>query len=77
MSRARAWTLAGLLDRWQARGIVPHVNPGRGGPPPLPTPPTVGRALTWFALTVVVLIAIVVTQVLLAGQSAPFIYAEF
>ena len=77
MSREHAWSLAIAIDHLQRVGITPVVNPTRGGPPPVPTPPTASRALLWAVLTIGVLVAIVVTQVLLSGESAPFIYSEF
>lgn len=78
MSRVRAWTMAGLLDRAQAGGILPVVNPTKGDrKADLPAPMSRRRAAVWFVLTCAVVAGIVLTTMLLNGRTTPFIYSEF
>jgi hypothetical protein len=78
MSRDRASTSASLLDRLQAHGQLPVVNPHKpGSAPALPAAPGAARAVAWFTLTLIALAAIVAATMILAGSAPTFIYSEF
>ena len=87
MSRVRAWTLAGVLDRLQAWGTKPVVNPKRvrpGAPQSQEswsegfTPVRRRDTFTTGLIVLLVVIVIAATQWFwLHGANAPFIYSEF
>lgn len=81
MSRERVTNLKSLLDRLQAAGATPVVNPRRGAPETLwrdaRTAVTPATALGYALVTLLILLTITGVAMVTSGEHATFIYQQF